>query len=68
MARQLTTLGKFVAMILKWIAVPLLAAFIGSKLIGPIIAAKPDAKTGPVKRTIPQSESGKKFQSVREGN
>ncbi len=57
-------------MTLKWLMIPLVAAFIGFKLIGPMIAgSKPDSsQAAAVKRVLPQSEKGKKFQSVREGN
>ena len=54
----------------KWILLPLLLALVGYKLIGPMIASPPsDNKKWPApKRTVPQSEKGRKFQSVREGN
>jgi branched-subunit amino acid transport protein len=68
MARQLTPLGIVVVSILKWVAIPLLAALIGYKLIGPNLGSAP-AKSPEQKKasTSAKSPDGKKFQSVREG-
>ena len=64
MARQLTPLGKAVVTILKWVAIPLLVAFIGYSL-GPLIL--PSGTKAKVKdeQKNPQSKQGKQFQSVR---
>ena len=68
MARQLTPFGKVVMMTLKWLIIPLAAAVIGFKLIGPNLSATPDPKNRPEVPSPSVLEPGKKFQSVREGN
>ena len=68
MARQLTPFGKVVMMTLKWLIIPLAAAFIGFKVIGPNLSATSDPKIRPNGPSSSVLEPGKKFQSVREGN
>lgn len=70
MAVELTPLGRAVVGTLKWVAIPLLVAWIGMAFVGPNIGKgepKKEAKVQPVvKSKTPISDHEKKFLEVRE--
>lgn len=70
MAVELTPLGRAVVGTLKWVAIPLLVAWIGMVFVGPNIGkaeAKNEAKVQSViKSKTPMSDHEKKFLEVRE--
>lgn len=68
MAVRLTPLGKLVVGTLKWVGVPVVAALIGLKIIGPMIAGSNSSTPKAVEHKIvapPTSATGKKFQEIR---